>query len=156
MSAAGRGRSDRPDDGVRRPAGPDLLRILVLEMLVGGAFALLALALLGSGFLGENWFAWPAAFGVVTPVEFALGFPTVTARVVIARPEAIELQRGRRRERFDWGSFRLRPGTHWHPLYGRGPVEQLSRMDDRVSATVWLTSAQHAYLVRHAPPGTAP
>jgi hypothetical protein len=134
---------------VRRPIIPDLGRILLLELVFGGCFVLVVDFALGWPFVLENWFAWPLAVGISTPLELFWGFPTVTARAVGGSNVGFELVRLRSSEHYPWSSLELVPSSRWHPLYGRGYVAMVVRPNNPVRVTLWLTRIQHEFLRTH-------
>jgi hypothetical protein len=135
---------------VRRPWGPDLARIVGVELIFGALFLLLIDLALGWSFVRANWFAWPIALAGVAPIELLLGFPSRTARSVTVDDGGFEIVRLRRPEQFPWSSWAPAPGYRWHILYGPEFLVTLPRASGP-GAAVSLTAAQHALLQRWRP-----
>jgi len=137
-----------PDQTVRRPLGPDLARILLIDLLFGGGFALIFGIVLGWSVVAADWIAWPVALGLTALVELIFGFPTHVARSVSLTKSGFEIRRTRRGESYPWAALELSAGSHWHPLYGREFLATITRPADRLRIGVGLTPAQNSVLRR--------
>ncbi|MGP8072284.1 MAG: hypothetical protein ACLPZM_04045 [Thermoplasmata archaeon] len=133
---------------VGRSVGADIGRVVVLELLIAGLFALIFGFEFGWSLVASEWIAWPTALAVTAVVELTLGFPTHVAWAVGASEAGFELRRFRHPELYPWSSLELADGSHWHPLYGRDWVVTVTRPSDNVALSIGLTPAQHELLRR--------